>query len=810
MAAVTQRIPNYLGGVSQQTDELKYPGQLRECKNGYPDPTFGLMKRPGTQFLAELKDDLGNIIAPGTYDNGKWFSIFRDATEQYVVVIKGTGINIWSLTDGTPRTVTNTGQSYLTGAKDDYDILTINDYTFVTNKTVTVTAQAVPTGYNAKRAATVRLEEVSYGAVYEVTVGSNTASYTTFNAEATVTSPSQTANTVNADVILDSLTSQISGFSGFTATKIGSAIEIESTSDFEISAKGGQDGEALTAYQDNVENISKLPNRSKNGRIVRITNSVENADDYYVKFIAEDQTSGTGIGYWEETISPTVSPGLDNATMPHVLIRQANGTFTFGPHNYEPRLVGDDLSNSHPSFEGSTIKQLFFYNNRLGALTEENVSMSQAGDFFNFYHNSALTVIASDPIDISCSSIRPATLHAVVPVAQGLLLFSRSQQFLLQGVSGVLTPGGTTIKTISNYEMDVNNDPVDMGTTVSFVSKTPSYTRVFEMQTRGQDESPIVVDISRIVPEWIPSTVDQVVSSPQNSLLSLGSSNSSTLYLFRFYTSGEKRETQSWFKWELQGEVKHHAIDRDLFWAVTKQENSYVIQKLTLIQSPTSSTFLTSDGSRVDPRLDFWSAPTSSSYDSTPGDQHTKVYLPFEHDTGGTLCVVTANPGQATPVYSNSGLVQFPTVLQDGSGDYYAKVENFDLTSDDLIVGYTYDMEYELPRTYFRGGNSAEITDWSASLTIARMKFLLGLGGDVVFKVRAKGRSEWTETEGVKQADYYIANDIPFVNSAEFTVPIHQRSENIEMIITSSSPFPVSLLQMRWEGNYSPRYYRRA
>lgn len=810
MAAVTQRIPNYLGGVSQQTDELKFPGQLKECKNGYPDPTFGLMKRPGTQFLAELTDSLGNIVSPGTYDDGKWFSIFRDATEQYVVVIKGTDISVWSLTDGTPRTVTNTGQSYLTGTKDDYDILTINDYTFVTNKTVTVTAQAAPTGYNAKRAATVRLEEVSYGAVYEVTLGGNTATYTTFNAEATVTSPSQTANTVNADVILDSLTSQIGGFSGFTATKIGTAIEIESTADFEITAKGGQDGEALTAYQDNVENISKLPSRSKNGRIVRITNSVENADDYYVKFIAEDQTSGTGIGYWEETISPTVSPGLDNATMPHVLIRQANGTFTFGPHNYEPRLVGDDLSNSHPSFENSTIKQLFFYNNRLGALTEENVSMSQAGDFFNFYHNSALTVIASDPIDISCSSIRPAVLHAVVPVAQGLLLFSRSQQFLLQGVSGVLTPGGTTIKTISNYEMDVDNEPVDMGTTVSFVSKTPSYTRVFEMQTRGQDESPIVVDISRIVPEWIPSTVDQVVSSPQNSLLSLGSSDSSTLYLFRFYTSGEKRETQSWFTWELQGEVKHHAIDRDLFWAVTKQENSYVIQKLTLIQSPTSSTFLTSDGSRVDPRLDFWSAPTGSSYDNTPGDQHTKVYLPYEHDTRGTLCVVTANPGQATPVYSNSGLVQFPTVLQDGNGDYYAKVENFDLTGDDLIVGYTYDMEYELPRTYFRGGNSAEITDWSASLTIARMKFLLGLGGDVIFKVRAKGRSEWIETEGVKQADYYIANDIPFVNSAEFTVPIHQRSENIEMIITSSSPFPVSLLQMRWEGNYSPRYYRRA
>ena len=41
MAAVTQMIPSYLGGVSKQTDKKKLPGQVRECLNAYPDPTFG-------------------------------------------------------------------------------------------------------------------------------------------------------------------------------------------------------------------------------------------------------------------------------------------------------------------------------------------------------------------------------------------------------------------------------------------------------------------------------------------------------------------------------------------------------------------------------------------------------------------------------------------------------------------------------------------------------------------------------------------------------------------------------------------------
>lgn len=807
MAAVTQRIPNFLGGVSQQTDDLKFPGQLRVCDNGYPDPTFGLIKRPGGAFVKELRDSSNNVISPTTYDGGRWFSIFRDENEQYIGVIKGTAINIWSLIDGTPRTVTYGAgaTSYLTGGKDDYDILTINDYTFVTNKTVTVTTQAAPS-YTANARATVRLLAVDYAAVYSVTINGTTKSYTTFNAEPQITTPSQTANTVNADAILNSLQSQINSISGITATIIGSTIEIESSSSFTITAKGGNDGDSLVAYQDSVDNLSRLPSKSKHNRIVQIANSTLNQDDYYLKFIANNGTSGEG--YWEETIKPDVSPGLTLSTMPHQLTRNVDGTFTFSQVNWEPRLVGDDISNEHPSFVGNTIQQLFFYNNRLGALTEENVSMSQIGDYFNFYHNSAVTQIASDPVDISCSSIRPATLHGVVPVAQGLLLFSRSQQFLMQGAQGILTPNTSTIKTISNYEMDKLNDPVDMGTTVAFVSKTPSYSRVFEMQTRGQDESPVVVDISRIVPEWIPSTVDQVVSSPQNSLLSLGSTGSKDLYLFRFYSNGEQREVQSWFKWTLTGTVVHHAIDRDVFWAVCKQEGAYVIQKVSLVQSPTSSTFLTSAGAKVDPRLDMWAVPTSKVFNNVVGDKYTKLYLPFIHDSSLTICVVTANPNQVTPTYSNSGLVVFPEVFQDGGG-YYAKVPEFDLSSEDLIVGYTYDMNLELPEMYYRSGDASQVTDWTASLTIARMRFILGLGGDVIFKVKAKGRSEWVNTEGVRNADYYLANDVPFVNTSEFTVPIHQRSDNIQVKVSSSSPFPVSLVSMKWEGNYSPKYYTR-
>ena len=54
MAAIEQSIPNMLGGVSQQPDPVKLSGQVREAENVFLDPTFGCLKRPGTEWVANL------------------------------------------------------------------------------------------------------------------------------------------------------------------------------------------------------------------------------------------------------------------------------------------------------------------------------------------------------------------------------------------------------------------------------------------------------------------------------------------------------------------------------------------------------------------------------------------------------------------------------------------------------------------------------------------------------------------------------------------------------------------------------------
>ena len=56
MASVTQKIPNYIAGISEQPDELKFPGQVRDLLNCVPDVTKQLIKRPGSRFLTNVDD----------------------------------------------------------------------------------------------------------------------------------------------------------------------------------------------------------------------------------------------------------------------------------------------------------------------------------------------------------------------------------------------------------------------------------------------------------------------------------------------------------------------------------------------------------------------------------------------------------------------------------------------------------------------------------------------------------------------------------------------------------------------------------
>ena len=945
MPAVTQRIDNYLGGVSRQSDDKKLPGQVRECLNGYPDPTFGLTKRPGFKWIK-------NLGTGTTYDAAKWFYISRTEDEKYIGCIKpalggSTGdIDIWN-TDGTVCTVTygSGAQAYLTGARTNYDVLTVQDTSIITNNLITAAKQADPT-YVSNTRATLVLSDTAVGD-YDVTI--NGSAITTYTAPST-----QTYNG-----LLTELKSRIDGLSinGLTVTKYAASLELDcvvsgTRTAFTITCAGGAANNKLAVFQDQVDNVSQLPTQSFHDHVVKIINTQSANDTYFAKFVADNGTSGTG--YWAETLDPSKSPGLSDTTMPHELVNTSTNNFTFRKIAWTDRLVGDDVTNEHPSFVGAKIQQSFFHNNRLGFLSNDNVSLSQSGKHYNFYHTSAQTITDADPVDLSCSTIRPAALHAVIPTTQGLVLFCKNQQFLMSSADGILTPSTTIISAISNYEMDTEVDPVDMGTNINFLSKTPSYTRIFGMVTRGQDENPQVLDIGRVVNEWVPATVDTFIASPQNQFLAMSSQSSEKVYFYRTYSDGEKTLVQAWFNWQLPGTVQSIAVDSDDMFAVTKQGSQFTLSQSSLSQSPEDAIIVNADGQKINPCIDLYASASNAAannkvdYDST--NDFSKCYIPWANVS--TLTPVLVIKGTtATGTFIESGFTLTPEVITN-DGDPYFKVPKKDLTSveNDVIVGWKYDFDVTLPKTYFRTDDRQTRTDFTATLTIARMKFAVGLSGVMGFKLKStgirQGKKEYTGdqtttqfpfinddidyvdrdqikvkinnkqtsaftfisdtkiqlnsipsqtftasagdttfawtfdrtdtskikvlletavgsntyttqvegtdylitgknvifidminnpsavTTGVKviifsaddiviyldewynltptqKANTYLANDIALSEQSVFTLPIHQKTENFQVRLFNDSPFPVSLNSMMWEGNYSPRFYRR-
>ena len=172
MANVTQTIPNLTQGISQQPDEYKVPGQVKNMVNALPDVTQGLLKRPAGKFVASLSDGTNNSTA-----DGKWFHYYRDENEQYIGQIAKNGtVRMWDCLSGAEKTVVNPNLTYLAHTGDeDIQTLTLNDFTYINNRTKTVAMDSTvePLG-NFQKEIFVELKSISYAKQYALNVFDNT------------------------------------------------------------------------------------------------------------------------------------------------------------------------------------------------------------------------------------------------------------------------------------------------------------------------------------------------------------------------------------------------------------------------------------------------------------------------------------------------------------------------------------------------------------------------------------------------------------------------------------------------------------
>ncbi len=163
MSNVTQRIDNFVGGVSQQSSRLRHAEQLEEQINGYSTEAGGLQKRPptinhGKLFTAEGVPYYVHLIN-------------RDETERYIALISSGKIRVFTL-DGIEQKVEMQDSAYIdniTKPHSQLRVITIADYTFVLNKTVKVRMSGKKTEDTmASQGCLINIKQGQYGRSYRV------------------------------------------------------------------------------------------------------------------------------------------------------------------------------------------------------------------------------------------------------------------------------------------------------------------------------------------------------------------------------------------------------------------------------------------------------------------------------------------------------------------------------------------------------------------------------------------------------------------------------------------------------------------
>ena len=175
MPNITQTIPNLAQGISQQPDEYKIPGQVKDMKNALPDVSQGLLKRPAGKFVASLSDGTnsdGSTRTKLSSSDGKWFHYYRNETEQYIGQIFRNGtVRMWDCLNGDEKNVVNGigNYTYLAHNNDeDIQTLTLNDFTYINNRSVTteMDENVVEPEGDFRKEVFIELKSISYAKQY--------------------------------------------------------------------------------------------------------------------------------------------------------------------------------------------------------------------------------------------------------------------------------------------------------------------------------------------------------------------------------------------------------------------------------------------------------------------------------------------------------------------------------------------------------------------------------------------------------------------------------------------------------------------
>ena len=787
---------------------MKQPDHADIQDNADSNPVLGLTKRSGLNFLTTLSNStLGNVHIQ---------TINRDTTEQYVAIFSNGNVKVYEL-DGTEKTVNKPdGTTYLntSSPRSVIKTVTIADFTFVVNTSI-VSAMDSTLSAGTDTKAIVFINQATANTTYTVTVDG-----------VTVTDNTSGDNPLSTDTIAADIKSGLdSGLTGFTIQRNGPVLYIRKNdgSNFSIDGSDTQGDTKMTIIKDSVQRFTDLPTVSPNGYVVEIKGDEDtNFDNYYVKFVTNN--GGTfEEGQWEETVKAGINFKFDYATMPHVLVRQADGNFRFAKVDgdsytisgqtytlpkWGERTAGDLESAPNPSFIGRNINNVFFFRNRLGFLAGDNVILSAVSEFFNFFPETVISVLDSEPIDVAASHTKVAILKHAVTMGEKLILFSEQTQFTLTSSADNLTPKSANVLVTTEFESSADAAPVGSGSSIYFLTKKGSFAGVREyiISLGGESQVRDAANTTVHVPRLIPSNIYKMaVSNNQDVLVLLGTDNQNKLYLNRWlYGENFTKVLNAWFTFTINPNRKFLNIDfigTDLF-AVIEEANKVTLEKIpfeTDFKEPNSEFEF-----YLDHKVTETTTGVSVAYNS--GSDLTTFTVPYRlrkkmSVVGRYLAsneTSTFVDTQGNTKSLKSGQVLQTTNATDGSTSTITI--NGDYRNSKFIIGEPYEMHYRFSKQRIteQQGQSELL---SGRLQIHH--FYIKYENSSFFQVEVTPQNRTTSIH--KFSGRLLGSNSSVIgeinlDTGTFKVPVMSKSDRVDIDIKNESYLPTRIASAEYEG----------
>ncbi len=818
MAVISRAIPTLLRGISQSSDALKQPDHADIQDNADSNPVLGLTKRSGFQYVTALSSStLGNVHIQ---------TINRDANERYVAIFSNGNVKVYEL-DGTEKTVNKPdGTAYLNTStpRSVIKTVTIADFTFVVNTSITAAMDSTLSGGTGTKAI-IFINQATANTTYSVTIDG-----------VTVTDNTSGDSTLSTDTVAADLKTGLdSGLTGFTIVRNGPVLYVRKNdnSNFSIDGSDTQGDTKMTIIKDSVQRFTDLPTVSPHGYVVEVKGDEDtNFDNYYVKFVGNNTTTDGVVeeGQWEETVEAGIQFKFDYATMPHVLVRQADGNFRFAKVDgdsytlsgvtytlpkWGERTVGDIVSAPNPSFIGNKINNVFFFRNRLGFLAGDNVILSRVSEFFNFFPETVISVLDSEPIDVAASHTKVAILKSAVTMGEKLILFSEQTQFVLTSSADNLTPKTANVIVATEFESSAAAQPVGSGSSIYFLTEKGSFAGIREYIIQGESQIRDAANVTIHVPRLIPTNVFKMaVSTNQDILVVLGSDNPNKLYVYRWLYGGDGQKALSaWFTYTINTNRSILNVDfigTDLF-AVIEEAN-----KVTLEKIPFETEFREPNANfeyHLDHKVTEATTGVSVSYNSGTGLSTFTVPYRLRANmnivgrylgTGETSTFVDAQGNTKTLV---SGQVLSTTNLTNGSTSTITATGDF--RNSKFIIGEPYEMHYRFSKQRLteQGAGSPEYVGGRLQIH----HFYIKYEDAGFFKVEVTPENRDTSIHkftgrllGSASASIGQIN----LDTGTFKVPIMSKSDRVDIDIKNDTFLPTRLASAEFEGVFHIRSRR--